>query len=82
MFVEEYENYFDCWRERMRNAAIGFLMLLLACPICAVAQLPSDNDCNKLLERAGKLITVLQNTKAKWQDKKGWQEAPKPSHAA
>lgn len=60
----------------MRNAAIGFLLFMLACPICAVAQLPSDRDCNKLLERAGNLITVLQNKKTKWQDKKGWQEAP------
>lgn len=60
----------------MRNSAMVVLMLLLAFPICAVAQLPSDSDCNKLLERAGKLITIFQNTKAKWQDKKGWQEAP------
>ena len=60
----------------MRNSTMVFLVFLLAYPICAVAQLPSESDCNKLLERAGKLITVLQNTKTKWQDKKGWQEAP------
>ena len=76
MFPKEYEKQFRLLEGCMRNAAIGFLMFVLACPICAVAQLPSASDCDQLIEKAGKLIMVLQNAKTKWQDKKGWQEAP------